>query len=87
MESYYARNEKEKEFDRRIRETAKSTNDPYKMAMYVQGQARLNILRRIEDMLKGYHVGSGYMGWIDSEKRYVLFATEEDYKDFIGERE
>ena len=87
MSRYYARSYKEKEFDDRIRETAKSTQDPYKMAMYVQGQATLNLLRRIDDKLKGYPIQDGYMGWIDQNKRYRLFATEADYREFIGGEE
>lgn len=36
-------------------------------------------------MLKGYYVGSGYMGWIENENRYQLFASEADYEDYISE--
>lgn len=36
-------------------------------------------------MLKGYYVGSGYMGWIEMENRYQLFASEVDYVDYILE--
>ena len=32
---------------------------------------------------KGYYVGTGYMGWVDVLKRYVLFATEAEYEDDI----
>ena len=32
-------------------------------------------------MSKGYIVPSGYMGWIGD--RYMLFATESDYREYI----
>lgn len=31
--------------------------------------------------MKGYSVGSGYMGWV--EDRYMLFASEMDYEDYM----
>ena len=31
--------------------------------------------------MKGYFTESGYMGYVDG--RYVLFASEDDYKEFI----
>lgn len=31
--------------------------------------------------MKGYIVGSGYMGLVDG--RYILFASEEDYRDYL----
>ena len=33
--------------------------------------------------MKGYEIGSGYMGWVDGE--YVLFATEADYLEYVEE--
>lgn len=36
--------------------------------------------REVEKM-KGYVVSSGYMGYIDG--RYMLFATEEEYKEVM----
>lgn len=35
-------------------------------------------------MIKGYYVPYGYMGYVDGE--YILFATEEEYIDYITER-
>ena len=32
-------------------------------------------------MLKGYVVPDGYMGWVGA--RYMLFATEQDYIEFM----
>ena len=32
-------------------------------------------------MVKGYLVPDGYMGWVDG--RYMLFATETDYIEYI----
>ena len=34
-------------------------------------------------MLKGYFVKSGYMGLVG--KRYILFATESDYFEYMEE--
>lgn len=31
--------------------------------------------------MKGYLVGDGYMGMV--EGRYILFASEEDYLDYL----
>lgn len=32
---------------------------------------------------KGYFTKAGYMGWIESENRYMLFASESDYLDYV----
>lgn len=32
--------------------------------------------------MKGYVTACGYMGYVEGE--YVLFACEEDYKDFLN---
>ncbi len=32
-------------------------------------------------MMKGFHTGEGYMGYVDG--RYVLFASETDYYDYM----
>lgn len=31
--------------------------------------------------MKGYLVGNGYMGLV--EDRYILFASEEDYREYL----
>ena len=33
---------------------------------------------------KGYDVNGGYMGFVESEKKYILFSNESDYLDFIS---
>lgn len=33
--------------------------------------------------MKGYHTANGYMGLVDG--RYILFASEEDYLDYLEE--
>lgn len=33
--------------------------------------------------MKGYNTPSGYMGLVNGE--YMLFATEEDYKEYLEE--
>lgn len=38
-------------------------------------------------MIKGYLVDTGYMGWVDLYSRYILFATEGEYLDYILEEE
>lgn len=34
-------------------------------------------------MQKGFYTPIGYMGYVASEKRYMLFASESDYIDYI----
>lgn len=34
-------------------------------------------------MPKGYPVSFGYMGYVADEHRYVMFATEQEYVDYI----
>lgn len=36
-----------------------------------------------ELMMKGFHTGEGYMGYVDG--RYVLFASETDYYDYMND--
>lgn len=33
--------------------------------------------------MKGYYVASGYMGYVGD--KYMLFATEEEYKEYMEE--
>lgn len=33
--------------------------------------------------MKGYLVGEGYMGYVDG--RYILFASEADYEEYMSE--
>ena len=33
--------------------------------------------------MKGYVTASGYMGYIDG--RYILFASESDYKEYLSD--
>ena len=33
--------------------------------------------------MKGYHTASGYMGFINGG--YILFASEEEYKEYVAE--
>lgn len=37
--------------------------------------------------MKGYYVQSGYMGYIPRESKWVLFATESDYVEYLNETE
>lgn len=36
-------------------------------------------------MIKGYITSSGYMGYVSCLSRYILFASESDYIEYIGE--
>lgn len=33
----------------------------------------------------GYSVGFGYRGWVEELGRFVLFATEQEYEEYIEE--
>lgn len=33
---------------------------------------------------KGYYIGTGYMGWVPWYNRYMLFATENEYLEYIN---
>lgn len=33
--------------------------------------------------MKGYHTANGYMGLVDG--KYILFASEEDYMEYLEE--
>lgn len=37
--------------------------------------------------MKGYTVGSGYMGYIPSEGKYQLFETDDEHAEYIREME
>ncbi len=32
--------------------------------------------------MKGYHTASGYMGYVEGD--YILFASEEDYREYMA---
>lgn len=87
MSRYYARNSHDLKLDAEIRQMIVEHGDSIDKAFHTQNQEILNLMRTIYQMLKGYAVPEGYMGWIDSEKRYRLFATEEEYKEFVAEVE
>ncbi len=36
-------------------------------------------------MMRGYFTGSGYMGQV--EGKYILFASEEDYDEYMEDEE
>ena len=44
---YYARNAEDKALDDQIRRTVRKSDDPALMALYLQGQAILNLLRKL----------------------------------------
>ncbi len=48
---YYAQSEKEKEFDSEIRKAVHHTGSRAEMALYIQNQTILNMLRHMEEEL------------------------------------
>ena len=36
-------------------------------------------------MTKGYPVQTGFMGWIPKISKYMLFATEDEYEEYVAE--
>lgn len=34
--------------------------------------------------MKGYYTPYGYMGYVPATKSYMLFATEQDYLEYIA---
>lgn len=38
-------------------------------------------------MTKGYTVGYGYMGYVKSLGGYILFATENEYLEYVKEEQ
>lgn len=37
--------------------------------------------------MNGYWTHVGYMGWVPDKQRYVLFATDRDYHEYMEEKE
>lgn len=35
--------------------------------------------------LRGYYVPFGYMGWVEEKRKYVMFATESEYREYMEE--
>lgn len=35
-------------------------------------------------MVNGYYVANGYMGYVSATNSYILFATEQDYLEYIA---
>lgn len=33
--------------------------------------------------LKGFYTSYGYKGWVESEGRYLLFASDSDYREWL----
>lgn len=40
-------------------------------------------MNRRKKNMKGYTTSAGYMGWV--EGRYILFASEREYREYIEE--
>lgn len=39
---------------------------------------------QVDIMVKGYYVPFGYMGYVPAANSYMLFATEQDYLEYIA---
>lgn len=37
--------------------------------------------------MQGYYTKSGFMGYVPEERRYVLFATDSDYYEYMKAHE
>jgi len=37
--------------------------------------------------MKGYYTNYSYNGYVEDEDRYIEFASEGDYKDYISEED
>lgn len=37
--------------------------------------------------MNGYWTHAGYMGWVSDKQRYVLFATDRDYYEYMEGKE
>lgn len=48
---YYARTNEEKKFDSELREKIAESGSPSEMALYIQNQAILSMLRRLEETI------------------------------------
>lgn len=35
--------------------------------------------------MQGYYTQAGYWGYVPEERRYILFATERDYFEYIAD--
>lgn len=40
----------------------------------------------MDNKLCGYYIGTGYMGWVPWYCRYMLFATEKEYYEYVNYR-
>ena len=49
--------------------------------MYPYTRTKVREKVKETDIMKGYAVESGYMGYVDGE--YMLFASETDYADYV----
>lgn len=48
---YYARTDEEKKFDSELRDAIADSGSPSEMALYIQNQAILSMLRRLEETI------------------------------------
>ena len=37
--------------------------------------------------IKGYNTADGYVGWVSKEHKWILFASERDYLDYVSAEE
>lgn len=82
--TYYASNSLEREMDSERRNAVRKADDKALMSIFIQNQEILSMLRRQRDT-KGYPVSSGYMGYDPESDKYILFATEGEYREYMEE--
>ena len=83
MSKYFARNDEDREFDSTIRDTVSEDGGKISMAMYLQGQEQLNLLRAlvVEQGVMREELGS--MKTVVDKTSYLY----ETYDDFIKSAE
>ena len=81
--SYYAGNEKEKKLDDQLREAVRASGGKAEMALFIQNQEILSMLRRQRDNVPyGYTISTGYKGFVPG-MGWIEFPTEEEYNEYL----
>ena len=59
--------------------------DTSTLTKYTSGNNKGHFYWKVGDsMAKGYIVANGYMGYVSEYEKYLLFATEQDYLEYIA---
>ena len=46
-----------------------------------------NYMSESYSTFKGYYTRDGFLGYIPSEKKFILFPTYEEYEEYVSESE